>query len=140
MPERTGATTMRGNPLTLMGTELKPGDAAPDFNVVDVALKPVTLQDTGNHVRIISVTPSHQSPTGVAMSLRRRAALLDFAREINFKGILAHQGDSALSLARDYLPSAILLDLDMSDIDGFTVLERLKRDPSTRHIQRRQRR
>ncbi len=29
---------------------------------------------------VISVTPSHQSPTGVALSLRRRAALLDFAR------------------------------------------------------------
>jgi CheY-like chemotaxis protein len=44
------------------------------------------------------------------------------------------QGDSALSLARDYLPSAIFLDLDLPDIDGFTVLDRLKRDPSTRHI------
>ncbi|MGW8392981.1 HAMP domain-containing protein [Pseudoduganella sp. HUAS MS19] len=60
--------------------------------------------------------------------------VLDFAREKNFKGIVTHQGDWALSLARDYLPSAILLDLDLPDIDGFTVLERLKRDPSTRHI------
>jgi len=60
--------------------------------------------------------------------------VLDFAREKNFKGIVIHQGDSALSLARDYLPSAILLDLDLPDIDGFTVLDRLKRDPSTRHI------
>ncbi|UGQ49006.1 response regulator [Massilia endophytica] len=60
--------------------------------------------------------------------------VLDFAREKNFKGIVTHQGDSALSLSRDYLPSAILLDLDLPDIDGFTVLERLKRDPSTRHI------
>jgi HAMP domain-containing protein/CheY-like chemotaxis protein/signal transduction histidine kinase len=60
--------------------------------------------------------------------------VLDFAREKNFKGIVTHQGDSALSLSRDYLPSAILLDLDLPDIDGFTVLDRLKRDPSTRHI------
>jgi len=60
--------------------------------------------------------------------------VLDFSREKNFKGIVTHQGDWALSLARDYLPSAILLDLDLPDIDGFTVLERLKRDPSTRHI------
>jgi HAMP domain-containing protein/CheY-like chemotaxis protein/signal transduction histidine kinase len=60
--------------------------------------------------------------------------VLDYAREKNFKGIVTHQGDSALSLARDYLPSAILLDLDLPDIDGFTVLDRLKRDPSTRHI------
>jgi CheY-like chemotaxis protein len=60
--------------------------------------------------------------------------VLDYAREKNFKGIVTHHGDSALSLARDYLPSAILLDLDLPDIDGFTVLDRLKRDPSTRHI------
>jgi HAMP domain-containing protein/CheY-like chemotaxis protein/signal transduction histidine kinase len=60
--------------------------------------------------------------------------VLDFAREKNFKAIITHQGDSALSLARDYLPSAILLDVDLPDIDGFTVLDRLKRDPSTRHI------
>ena len=60
--------------------------------------------------------------------------LLDFARENNFKAILTHLGDSALSLARDYLPSAILLDIDLPQIDGFTVLDRLKRDPGTRHI------
>jgi CheY-like chemotaxis protein/signal transduction histidine kinase/HAMP domain-containing protein len=60
--------------------------------------------------------------------------VLEYAREKNFKGIVTHKGDSALSLARDYLPSAILLDIDLPDIDGFTVLDRLKRDPSTRHI------
>jgi HAMP domain-containing protein/CheY-like chemotaxis protein/signal transduction histidine kinase len=60
--------------------------------------------------------------------------VLEYAREKNFKGIVTHRGDSALSLARDYLPSAILLDIDLPDIDGFTVLDRLKRDPSTRHI------
>jgi len=60
--------------------------------------------------------------------------VLEFAREKNFKAIVTYQGDSALSLARDYLPSAILLDIDLPDIDGFTVLDRLKRDPSTRHI------
>ncbi|MBB3221482.1 HAMP domain-containing protein [Pseudoduganella umbonata] len=60
--------------------------------------------------------------------------VLEFAREKNFKGIVTVHGDSALSLARDYAPSAILLDLDLPDIDGFTVLDRLKRDPGTRHI------
>ena len=60
--ERPGATTLRGNPLTLIGPELKPGDAAPDFSLVDNGLKPVTLKDTGNHVRIISVVPSLDTP------------------------------------------------------------------------------
>jgi thiol peroxidase len=60
--ERPGATTLRGNPFTLVGPELKPGDDAPDFSVVDNGLKPVTLGDTGGKVRIISVVPSLDTP------------------------------------------------------------------------------
>lgn len=61
---------MRGNPLTLVGPELKTGDAAPDFNLVDGSLKPVTLKDTGNHVRIISVIPSLDTPVCDAQTKR----------------------------------------------------------------------
>ena len=68
--ERPGATTMRGNPLTLIGPELKPGDSAPDFSVVDSSLKPVTLKDTGNHVRILSVVPSLDTPVCDAQTKR----------------------------------------------------------------------
>jgi thiol peroxidase len=60
--ERPGATTMKGNPKTLVGPELKVGDAAPDFSLTDGGLKTVTLNDTGNHVRIISVVPSLDTP------------------------------------------------------------------------------
>jgi CheY-like chemotaxis protein/HAMP domain-containing protein/GAF domain-containing protein len=80
------------------------------------------------------VTPGEPSVLIIEDDERFAAIVLDFARENGFKGIVTARGDSALSLARDYLPSAILLDLDLPDIDGFTVLERLKRDPGTRHI------
>ncbi len=79
-------------------------------------------------------TPGDPSVLIIEDDERFAQVLLDFAREKNFKAIVTHRGDSALSLARDYLPSAILLDIDLPDIDGFTVLDRLKRDPSTRHI------
>jgi thiol peroxidase len=46
----------------LIGPELKAGDSAPDFALVDNALKPVTLKDTGSQVRIISVIPSLDTP------------------------------------------------------------------------------
>ncbi|MBZ5726213.1 MAG: thiol peroxidase [Acidobacteriia bacterium] len=68
--ERAGATTLKGNPFTLIGPELKPGDTAPDFNLVDNNLKPVTLHDTGNHVRIISVVPSLDTPVCDAQTKR----------------------------------------------------------------------
>src|SRR4029077_8923121 len=68
--ERPGATTMRGNPLTLIGPEVKAGDDAPDFALVDNGLKPVTLQDTGKGVRIISVIPSLDTPVCDAQTKR----------------------------------------------------------------------
>ena len=48
--------------MTLVGPELKAGDSAPDFSLVDNSLKPVTLKDTGGNVRIISVVPSLDTP------------------------------------------------------------------------------
>jgi thiol peroxidase len=60
--ERPGATTLKGNPLTLVGPELKAGDAAPEFTVTDGSLKAVSLADTGRNVRIISVVPSLDTP------------------------------------------------------------------------------
>jgi len=68
--ERAGATTLKGNPLTLIGPELRAGDAAPDFHVVDTGLKPVTLKDTGSQVRIISVIPSLDTPVCDAQTKR----------------------------------------------------------------------
>ena len=68
--ERAGATTLKGNPLTLVGPELKAGDQAPDFNLVDNGLKNVTLADTGNNVRILSVVPSLDTPVCDAQTKR----------------------------------------------------------------------
>src|SRR5258706_6989707 len=68
--ERPGATTMRGNPLTLIGPALAAGDKAPDFKLVDNSLKDVTLADTGGQVRIISVVPSLDTPVCDAQTKR----------------------------------------------------------------------
>ena len=49
---------------------MKAGDTAPDFHVVDTGLKPVSLQDTGKQVRIISVIPSLDTPVCDAQTKR----------------------------------------------------------------------
>ncbi|HEY8164175.1 MAG TPA: HAMP domain-containing protein [Gemmatimonadaceae bacterium] len=60
--------------------------------------------------------------------------LLDMAREKHFKGIVALDGEDALAAANEYRPDAITLDIDLPGTDGWKVLERLKRNPATRHI------
>jgi CheY-like chemotaxis protein/signal transduction histidine kinase/HAMP domain-containing protein len=60
--------------------------------------------------------------------------LLDLARDRGFKGLVAHRADRALALAREYQPTAVTLDLRLPDADGWTILDRLKHDPATRHI------
>src|SRR5207253_6109114 len=60
--------------------------------------------------------------------------LLDLARERGFKGVVAQSADRALAAAREYQPTAVTLDLRLPDADGWTILDRLKHDPSTRHI------
>jgi HAMP domain-containing protein/CheY-like chemotaxis protein/signal transduction histidine kinase len=115
-------------------------DVEPEHDVVTVPTVTVTDVSTGvvEYATLLDdrglIAPGDPSVLIVEDDERFAKTLLDFAREKNFKGIVTYRGDSALSLARDYLPSAILLDIDLPDIDGLTVLDRLKRDPSTRHI------
>ena len=58
MNKRKGIVTMKGNPVTLLGNEVKPGDKAPDFTVLTGDLQPYSLKDAGSRVKIISVVPS----------------------------------------------------------------------------------
>ena len=62
MQERKGVVTMKGNPLTLVGPELKVGDKAPDFVVVDTAMAPKSLKDYEGKIKVLSVTPSLDTP------------------------------------------------------------------------------
>ena len=60
--------------------------------------------------------------------------LVDLAREKGFKAILSHAGTPAMPMARKYRPDAVMLDIGLPDLDGWALLDLLKRDPHTRHI------
>ena len=60
--------------------------------------------------------------------------LLDMARQQGFKVLVALRSETGLSMAREYRPNALVLDIMLPTMDGWTVLDRLKHDPSTRHI------
>ncbi len=62
MEKRTGVVTFTGNPLTLLGPEVKTGDTAPDFTLLDNDLNPVSLKDLAGKVLIISAVPSLDTP------------------------------------------------------------------------------
>jgi thiol peroxidase len=55
--------TLRGNPVTVGGTFLKKGDAAPDFNLTGGDLKDVSLKDYAGKRKVISIVPSLDTPT-----------------------------------------------------------------------------
>jgi thioredoxin-dependent peroxiredoxin len=70
MQERKGIITMKGNPLTLTGTEVKVGQKAPNFTVVGNDLSPVTLSSYAGKTVILASVPSLD--TGVCDVMTRR--------------------------------------------------------------------
>ena len=62
MEERSGIITMHGNPLTLLGNELKVGDKAPDVELSDNDLNPVKISAYLGKVCVISTVPSLDTP------------------------------------------------------------------------------
>jgi thiol peroxidase len=62
MQERDGLVTMKGNPITLIGSELQVGDKAPDFVAIDNDLNPVSFDSFRGKVCILSSVPSLDTP------------------------------------------------------------------------------
>src|SRR5581483_247950 len=60
--------------------------------------------------------------------------LVDLARDNGFKVLVATTGADALTLANDFHPTAVSLDVFLPDMLGWTVLSQLKQNPATRHI------
>jgi tubulin-specific chaperone A len=60
--------------------------------------------------------------------------LCDISREKGFKVLVAGDGETGLHFAEYYLPSAIILDIGLPGMDGWTVMARLKENLETRHI------
>ncbi|MDD5308729.1 MAG: thiol peroxidase [Deltaproteobacteria bacterium] len=62
MKERSGAVTMKGGPLTLVGAEVKVGDEAPEFTALSNAMAPVGLSSFRGKVCVIASVPSLDTP------------------------------------------------------------------------------
>ncbi len=78
-----------------------------------------------NTKRILLVVEDDETFAGI---------LRDLSREMGFQSLVAGTAEEALRLAKQYMPSAIVLDVGLPDQSGLAVLDRLKRDVQTRHI------
>jgi len=81
-----------------------------------------------------AITPEDRAILIIEDDLNFARILLDITREQGFKGLVATRGDIGLEMARHFKPAAIMLDIRLPILDGWTVLRYLKHDPQTRHI------
>lgn len=115
--ERSGVVTLKGNPVTLVGPELKTGDAAPAFTLVDKTLSPVKLSDFAGKVVLLSVVPSLDTPIcelqtvrfhNEAAALPENVAILTVSMDLPFahgRFCSTHSIERILSLS-DYMTAA----------------------------------
>jgi CheY-like chemotaxis protein len=97
--------------------------------VVKQAVKPEEVADDRE-----SVMPGDPVVLIVEDDPQFARLLLDGVRKRGMKGIVTAQGSAARILAREFSPLAVILDIFLPDMLGWTVLSHLKQDPITRHI------
>jgi CheY-like chemotaxis protein/signal transduction histidine kinase/HAMP domain-containing protein len=134
-----GSTFTLYLPLTYLGSAITPkgGDvpadsSARDRNMIQVVRltdRPEQIPDDRENLQ-----PDDAILLIVEDDPHYARVLLDLARDTGFKVLVAMRGSDALTLARQYHPTAVSLDVFLPDMLGWTVLSQLKKDPATRHI------
>jgi HAMP domain-containing protein/signal transduction histidine kinase/DNA-binding response OmpR family regulator len=109
-------------------SETGAGEGRPEMTVLPVAREEHIADDRN------SIEPGDSSFLIVEDDPHYARILLGLARDKGFKGAIATKGAHALALARQLKPTAISLDIFLPDMLGWTVLNQLKLDPTTRHI------
>jgi len=118
-PAKASSLTLPAGADAAAETEAEAKAAAVDVSVPD---------DRGN------ILPGEKSILIVEDDRDFAQWLLDSAHDKSFKAIVTSRGHSALSLVREFAPTAITLDITLPDLNGWKVLDRLKGDLNTRHI------
>ena len=139
-------STARPEPRAAIGDSPRPvvipvdGVNVPQDEALDIILPPPSATP-GIVVHDIELDDDrHMIQTGDAVLLiveddvTFARILVDLAHDRGIKALVALRGATALPLAREFSPGAITLDITLPDMAGWTILDRLKHDPATRHI------
>jgi len=102
-------------------------DATPVLRMPAVATSPLDddRDDIRPHDRVVLIIEDDATFARI---------LLGLARDRGFKGLMACTGADGVALARQFVPDAITLDIGLPDVDGWALLDRLKKDPATKAI------
>jgi len=101
----------------------------PSIGVTEILAEDLVVEDDRNNIK-----PNDPVLLIVEDDVTFARILVDLAHTNHLKAVVALRGATALSLAKEFKPGAITLDISLPDMVGWTILDRLKHDPSTRHI------
>ena len=149
------STPGKGSIFTLYLPEKYVGlDAfADDADYTSIPPQPLALKTPGTHYPNLPAYPSTESILPqmidddretlgdsdrillvIEDDIKFARIMLAMGRDKGFKVVVATRGDTGLALANEMQPHAITLDVQLPVMDGWSVLDRLKRNPRTRHI------
>ena len=133
LPQTYVATVLTPRPeARLLGGRPASGDPEPIFAARPKPALAASQSETGDDRD--NIQPGDRVLLVIEDDSTFAHILQGLAREKGYKALVAARGDVALAMARKFKPAAITLDVGLPDTVGWTVLDRLKHDPETRHI------
>ncbi|GLI39984.1 response regulator [Geobacter hydrogenophilus] len=124
-----GAGSHSAEAVPLLPPVEKPSEKKPSGKEADVQLPAPVLADDREQLK-----PGERSILIIEDDLSFASILMDMVHDHDFSAIVAGSGESGITLAHHYLPSAIILDVMLPHIDGWGVMRSLKDSLKTRHI------
>ncbi|TWJ16427.1 response regulator [Geobacter argillaceus] len=129
LPLDASAHKAEQRPATPLVPPAVPARKEPQQGEPDASLPPAVLPDDREQLQAgggcILIIEDDLSFAGI---------LMEMVRSRGFSAIVAGDGESGITLADHYLPSAIILDVMLPHIDGWGVMRSLKDSLRTRHI------
>jgi signal transduction histidine kinase/DNA-binding response OmpR family regulator/CHASE3 domain sensor protein len=126
------------DPAEVAPREVPVSQAVPEAAVAPLAATPAKRKRNAVQQRVEDDRDARNDTRRLLLVVeddnRFAAIVRDLSNEMGFRCIVAATAEEALNLARQFKPSAIVLDVGLPDQSGLTVLDRLKHDPQTRHI------